>query len=253
MFGALRSVGVCCALVAGATTAAGGQAASPQPVAPACTAPDAPARLAHRETPVVPAQAVRYGVGGHVAVAVKLDGQGRVDAATATSYSSGFFVRSAVAAARASTYVPAVRDCAPVASTYLFEATYDVPDYVPPLRVDPLTYLPGAWRCAAVNAAVRTIIFVRNGNALDEMVGAGVTSLALDRYRMWRISGNQAIIGWAYPWVDDTWTWSAHGSSEPRIQFRRIDDSTLVMTSFAGTAVPRSEVPWRCARAAAAP
>ena len=257
MFRRLRSFGASCALFAGATTGVSAQVASPAPVAlpsaTACAAPDAPARIVHRETPALPAQAVRYGVGGRVVVAVKLDAQGRVDAATATSYSSHFFVRTAVAAARASTYVPAVHNCAPVASTYLFEATYDVPDYVPPLRVDPLAYLPGAWRCAAVSGAARTIIFARNGNALDEMIGAGVTSLALDRYRMWRISGNQTNIGWAYPWVDETWSWSAHGSSAPQVQFRRVDDATLIMTYFVGSAVPRSEVPWRCARAAKAP
>ncbi len=197
--------------------------------------------------------ASRYGVGGRVLVEVKLDAQGRVDGTRVTSYSSGFFVHSAVVAARASTYVPAVRDCAPVASTYVFEATYDVPDVPPPVRVDPLAYLPGAWRCTGVDGRAHTVLFVRNGNGLDRMTGATITSFAPDEYRMWRIRENGKIVGWAYPWTDETWVWSRHLSSEPQVQMRRIDAATLYVTQLVGTSVPKSEEGRRCTRVAAAP
>ena len=107
-----------------------------------------------------------------------------------------------------------------------------------------MVFLPGAWRCAAPDAGTRTLIFVRSGKGLVESDGASTMTIEPDRHRIWRLRG-QDFAGWAFPWIDDAWLWSAHLSKDNEVRLRRIDDATFELASTSASE--------RCTRVAAAP
>lgn len=236
----------------------GGPAASAPDVAPsgtatptpvACMKPDVAARTLHAALAEPTPEMVRYGVGGRVIVLVTVGADGRVTAARAASTSSGFLVASALAAARASTFAAEISGCVPVEKTFAFIVDFDVPQPAP-LRTDPAAYFPGAWRCTAANGETRTLIFVRNGHGLEESDGTSTTSAAPDPYHMWRIYRNGRNVGWAFPWVDETWAWSSHVTTDKALRYRRVDDATFELTTAAGSALATIEKSERCARLA---
>ncbi len=211
---------------------------------PACAQPKAPARVLQAAQPVVLPEQTHYGIGGSVRVAVSVDAGGAVRAADATSSSIPLFVAPALTVARATRFAPEVRNCVPVAGRFLFDVDYDLPNQIPPQRVDPVAYLPGAWRCTAPDAGARTLIFVRSGKGLIESDGATTMLLEPDRYRIWRLRGD-AYSGWAFPWVDETWALSTHLAKDSAARLQRIDDATFALATAA-----QAE---RCTRVAAAP
>jgi outer membrane biosynthesis protein TonB len=112
--------------------AAPGGAASPEPspspaaaspsAAPTCPQPNRPARTNHvPETARPPGTA---GIIGLVEVLVSLDERGAVTATAIRSSPGEVLNASAIAAARATTYFPALQDCVPVPSKYVFAVYY---------------------------------------------------------------------------------------------------------------------------------
>ena len=207
---------------------------------PTCAQPTRAAKVLRAAQPTTLPEQIRYGIGGTVRVAVALGADGGVRAADATSSSLPLFVAPALAVVRATQFAPEVRKCTPVDGRFLYDVDYDLPDAIPPQRVDPVVYLPGVWRCAAADSSARTLVFVRSGKGLVESDGAATMTLELDRHRIWRLRG-EGWAGWALPWVDDTWSLSTHLAKDEPARLRRIDDATLELNSQ------------RCVRVAAAP
>jgi Gram-negative bacterial TonB protein C-terminal len=222
-------------------SAAGALAGAQEEFAPpACAQPIRAAKVLRAAQPTTLPEQIRYGIGGTVRVAVALGADGGVRAADATSSSLRLFVAPALAVVRATQFAPELNKCTPVAGRFLYDVEYALPDAIPPQRVDPVIYLPGVWRCAAADSPARTLVFVRSGKGLVESDGAATMTLELDRYRIWRLRGN-GWAGWAFPWVDDTWSLSTHLAKDQPARLRRIDDTTLELNAQ------------RCTRVATAP
>ena len=90
-----------------------------------CAVPDVPADVVRANEPSIPVAAQIQGVCGAVRVLVSLDEQGSVTGTHIQSSPSALLDGSALAAARLSTYRPALHDCAPVPSSYVFAVEYD--------------------------------------------------------------------------------------------------------------------------------
>ncbi len=100
-------------------------AASPVPAATGCATPDAPAVVIRAVKPDLPPLGGERHVTGVVRVLVSLDAQGRVTETRIERSSSQILNRAALDAAKKSAYQPALRDCTPVPSTYLFSVVID--------------------------------------------------------------------------------------------------------------------------------
>jgi TonB family protein len=216
---------------------------SPAPAATPAAAPSTAARCAHPNVgartlravaPEVPRQVVHFGVGGRVVVLVSLAADGHIAGARAVAASSRFLESTALAAARASRFAPAVRNCVPVRGAYTFVVDYSPPAQLPEQHADPLTYFPGAWHCTTASGTARTLTFAPKAPGLTETDGSATTSLTPDQYHIWRIRRNGRIIAWAFPWVDDIWTWSASGTDTDLVRYETDDDTTFTMTTTAG-------------------
>jgi TonB family protein len=108
-------------------------ATSPTPVV--CARPNVPAQTIRHAEPVLPVAAEALGLQGTVAVVVSLDATGSVTAARVQSSPSGILNEAALAAARASSFRPEIRDCRPVAGDYTY--TVDVESRVTALPSPP--------------------------------------------------------------------------------------------------------------------
>ncbi len=116
-------------LAAALLAAAPVPAPSPTDVAPSpspspCVVRNLPATVVHALLPAVPALAEQQGILGTVRLVVSLDASGVPLSVKVQSSPSVILNGSAIAAARGSTYRPAVRDCVAVPSTYLFAVEY---------------------------------------------------------------------------------------------------------------------------------
>jgi TonB family protein len=100
-------------------------AASPVPAATGCATPDAPAVVIRAVKPDLPPLGGERHVTGVVRVLVSLDAQGRVTDTRIERSSSQILNQAALDAAKKSTYQPALRDCTPVPSKYLFSVIID--------------------------------------------------------------------------------------------------------------------------------
>lgn len=97
--------------------------ASAKPPRPACSAPDTPARTISAAMPQTPDGA--EGLPATAEVQVTLDAAGRVtDLRIYRSAYDQQLDRAAIAAAKASTYAPALVDCLPSGGTYLFTVEF---------------------------------------------------------------------------------------------------------------------------------
>jgi TonB family protein len=251
---AVRSALTALALCAATTSRApAGQptatpAAAPSPAA-RCAHANVAARTLHGGVPESPRQVVHFGVGGRVVVLVSLAADGHVAGARTVAASSRFLEPTALAAARASRFAPAIRNCAPVGGDSIFVVDYSPPTQLPEQHADPLTYFPGSWHCATAAGTARTLTFATNAGRLTENDGSATTSLTQDQHHVWRIRRNGRIIGWAFPWVDDTWTWSASGADTELVRYESDDDTTFAITTTAGTTPATTAQTETCKRA----
>jgi hypothetical protein len=202
-------------------------------------------RVAHAERP---AAADFYGIGGRVTLALSLDATGNVTGIRPLAWSSPMFVAAAEAAARASTFAPAVRQCVPAASTYVFAVNFPAPQSPPQLHADPVAFLTGLWRCTSADGTTRMQIFMHDGNGFNASDGASVKSAAPDKTRTWAIRRDNAVIAWAYPWVGETWDWSTIMTEDRAIRFKRVDDATLSLITITGAPPAQTERTERCTR-----
>lgn len=90
-----------------------------------CAVPDMPALVLRAAMPDIPLAAQASGISGIVDVLVSLDATGRVVDATIEKSDHPALNAASVAAARNSTYQPALHDCKPVASTYSFRVEFN--------------------------------------------------------------------------------------------------------------------------------
>jgi TonB family protein len=99
--------------------------AAPSAGATRCPVPDAPAAVIRAARPdLAPLGGERH-VTGAVRVLVSLDAQGQVTDTRIERSGSQILNRAALDAAKRSTYQPALRDCTPVPSKYLFSVVID--------------------------------------------------------------------------------------------------------------------------------
>jgi len=103
-----------------------GYVTPPQISAAMCVRPSAPARTVRAVAPALPADpsAMKHGTNGAVLVAVGIDASGNPHGAQIRSSTNPSLNAAAIHAALASKYAPALSDCRPVASTYLFTVAY---------------------------------------------------------------------------------------------------------------------------------
>jgi TonB family protein len=241
MLSTLTVLALCAATTSPAPAAAPAAAAR-------CAHPNAGARTLHAVAPEVPRQVVHFGVGGRVVVLVSLAADGHVLGTRVAGASSRFLESTALAAARASRFAPAVRNCVPVGGPYTFVVDYSPPAQLPEPHADPLTYFPGAWHCTTASGTARTLTFAPKASGLTETDGSSTTSLTPDQYHIWRIRRNGRVIGWAFPWIDDTWTWSAAGSDADVVRYEADDEATFTMTTTAGTILVTTAQTDKCTR-----
>jgi TonB family protein len=90
-----------------------------------CALHDTPVSVVHAVEPQVPATAQFNGVRGIVRVLVALDADGHVVSTSVQQSPSVLLNASALEAARSSTYRPALHDCKPVPSQYVFSVDYN--------------------------------------------------------------------------------------------------------------------------------
>jgi hypothetical protein len=90
-----------------------------------CAVPDVPAAVVRAMLPDTPVAAQGMHLSASVDVLVSLDAAAHVVSATVERSGAAVLDGSALAAARGSTYVPALHDCKPVPSTYLFRVEYN--------------------------------------------------------------------------------------------------------------------------------
>lgn len=101
----------------------GDPTASPAPPRPACSVPNAPAHTINAAMPDTPDGVL--GLPATAQVQVTLDAAGRVtDLRIYRSAYNQQLDRAAIAAARTSTYAPALVDCLPAGGTYLFTVEF---------------------------------------------------------------------------------------------------------------------------------
>lgn len=94
--------------------------------APACTAPDVPARTIEAVTPEAPQSALQEGMTGVADVRVDLAANGDVLAVSIYRSSGSLALdQAALRAARSSRYAAALQDCRPAAGSYIFKAEFD--------------------------------------------------------------------------------------------------------------------------------
>lgn len=96
--------------------------------ADSCAQPNAPATVIRAAEPATPPMAQQQHIYGVVHVRVALDDDSKVTSARVWDSPSAILNQAALAAAKASTYQTEVRDCKPVASTYLFTVTFFDPN-----------------------------------------------------------------------------------------------------------------------------
>jgi TonB family protein len=124
LFSKITSVMLAAALMplpVGMITGAVGAQELPSTSAASCEVPNAPATTAYAAPAERPSIAAMYDLSGVTSVKVDIDQAGAV-VSTSVAKSSGIPMldQAAVAAARASTFRPEIRDCAPIAGSYLF-------------------------------------------------------------------------------------------------------------------------------------
>lgn len=96
-----------------------------EPPAPSlCAAHDVPPRVVRAAEPDTPLLAQQQGIFGIVRVRVSLDADGMPIAVKVQDSPSAVLNKSAIFAARRSTYEPGLRDCVPVPSDYLFSVSF---------------------------------------------------------------------------------------------------------------------------------
>jgi TonB family protein len=98
---------------------------SPSPTAARCARPFVLAETVKRAEPILPASAEGIGLRGTVQVVVTLDADGAVTGARIASSPSGMLNEPALAAARASTFRPQIRDCRPVGGDYTYAVEFE--------------------------------------------------------------------------------------------------------------------------------
>ena len=109
---------------ASAVTPAAAQTLNPA-VSASCTAPDVPAGTTYAALAETPAMAAQYQLSGTTLVRVDLESNGSIRAASVEKSSGAPFLdMAAVQAAKASTFSPEIRDCAPVAGSYIFQVDF---------------------------------------------------------------------------------------------------------------------------------
>ncbi len=94
------------------------------PASSLCAAHDVPPRMVRAVEPDTPPLAQQQGILGTVRVRVSLDAGGQPVAVRIEQSPSAILNSSAISAARRSTYEPALRDCVPVPSDYLFSVSF---------------------------------------------------------------------------------------------------------------------------------
>ncbi|HEY0615868.1 MAG TPA: energy transducer TonB [Candidatus Elarobacter sp.] len=94
------------------------------PSVTACVVPTFPAYVVHAAPVDTPPMAQQQGIGGTVHVVVSLDADGHVTGVRIQDSPSALLNNPSLFAARNSTYHPAVKDCVPVPSLYVFQADY---------------------------------------------------------------------------------------------------------------------------------
>jgi protein TonB len=98
----------------------------PTPTPPRCSQPHKDASTTRPVEPDYPDIARQQGAVGTVQVKVSLSATGSVVGTSVyKSSGNGALDRSALAAARASSYAPEVEDCAPIAGQYIFRADFN--------------------------------------------------------------------------------------------------------------------------------
>jgi TonB family protein len=96
-----------------------------EPTSPSlCAAHDVPPRVVRAVEAETPLLAQQQGISGTVRVRVSLDADGMPVAIKIQESPSAILNNSAIFAARRSTYQPALRDCVPVPSDYLFSVSF---------------------------------------------------------------------------------------------------------------------------------
>jgi protein TonB len=110
--------------LAATTSVAGAQSLNPA-AATSCSTPDSPATTAFGAEPVTPQLALLYNLTGTTYVQVDIDANGALtDASIAKSSGTPILDQAAIAAAKASSFRPAIHDCSPVAGSYIFQVNF---------------------------------------------------------------------------------------------------------------------------------
>jgi TonB family protein len=107
------------------TGSGGAGVAAAGPPKPACAEPNLDARTVRKVSPDYPEAAQAIGAVGTVEIKVSLSATGAVEDAS-VYHTSGFKVLDAAGllAAKQSTYTPEIKDCQPVAGSYIFVAEF---------------------------------------------------------------------------------------------------------------------------------
>jgi Gram-negative bacterial TonB protein C-terminal len=99
---------------------AAGQPTSSAVAAPGCARPSARAHTLHAVAPKVSAAAAKHGTVGTVWVAVRIDAFGKPQDAAIRRSTNPRLNDAAIQSSLASTYAPAIRECRPIASAYIY-------------------------------------------------------------------------------------------------------------------------------------
>jgi protein TonB len=100
-------------------------AAETLPSGSSCTSPDQEATVADAPRPTLP-ELASEGIRHDVTVRIELSREGRLEDATiARSSGQPEFDQEALRVVRAASFTPAIADCQPVPSTYLYEVSFD--------------------------------------------------------------------------------------------------------------------------------
>lgn len=95
-----------------------------EPPSPKCGQPNSPATTVRAVEPDTPAGAQQQGISGQVQVTISLDEASHIVSATVRSSPSALLNEAALAAARGSTFRTEIRNCKPVAASYLFTVDF---------------------------------------------------------------------------------------------------------------------------------
>jgi protein TonB len=96
----------------------------PTPTPASCARPNVPAQTVRAVEPDTPPMAQQQGVSGQVQVVVSLDEASHILSATVRSSPSALLNQAALSAAKGSTFQTEVRDCKPIAASYLFTVDF---------------------------------------------------------------------------------------------------------------------------------